>query len=206
MKKTIIITLLTIVLISCKKNYVATAMEQEFQKGKPVKELIQLKEGEQLVAILETNKGNIEFELYFSETPRTVENFVGLSFQGYYNGITFHRVVRNMLIQSGDSTATGKGGRSYFGAEFEDEISYKLRFDSEGIVAMANRGPGTNTSQFFITVIPIPYLDGKHTIFGRVIEGMDVVAKIASVNVNAVEKPIEPIIINRIKIEKRSRN
>jgi cyclophilin family peptidyl-prolyl cis-trans isomerase len=156
--------------------------------------------------VIETNHGKIEIELYSNDAPKAVENFVGLTFQGYYNGITFHRIVRNLLIQGGDSTSTGKGGRSIFGSEFENEISYKIRFDSPGIVAMANRGPDTNTSQFFITVAPIPFLDGKHTIFGKVIDGLDVVQEIANEPTNDKEQPLNSIIMKKVSIEKRMFN
>lgn len=190
-------------LSACSKNYKSYNLESEFKKGKPVKELINANEKLQLVAIIETKFGNIELELFRDDAPKAVENFVGLSLQGYYNGIKFHRIVKNLLIQGGDSTGTGKAGRSYFGSEFENETSYKHRFDSPGVLAMANRGPDTNTSQFFITIAPIPFLDGKHTIFGKVIEGLEVVQKIVAQETNEKESPISNIFINKISIEKR---
>jgi cyclophilin family peptidyl-prolyl cis-trans isomerase len=127
------------------------------------------------VIIIKTNKGNIELELYPDKTPKTVQNFATLAKRGYYNGIAFHRVIDNFMIQGGDPTGTGSGGESIYGGKFEDEILPDLKFTGPGILAMANSGPNTNGSQFFITHVATPWLDGKHTIFGEVTKGMDVV-------------------------------
>lgn len=129
-------------------------------------------------AVIKTNKGDIEVELYADLTPKTVTNFSTLAKYGYYNGITFHRVIDNFMIQGGDPTGTGSGGDSIYGGRFEDEILPSLKFDGPGVLAMANAGPGTNTSQFFITHVATSWLDGKHTIFGKVTKGMDVVNSI----------------------------
>ncbi len=128
-------------------------------------------------ASIETNKGTIRVELTPDETPLTVANFVNLAERGYYDGVKFHRVVPNFVIQGGDPTGTGRGGPGY---RFEDEIVASLRHDGPGILSMANAGPGTNGSQFFITHGPTPHLDGKHTVFGRVVEGQDIVDQIAA--------------------------
>lgn len=193
-----------VVIVSCGKQYTSVNVENEIKNGKKIEEVIQLKDREQLVATINTNHGPIEFELYPRETPKAVTNFIGLTMQGYYNKLTFHRVVKNFMIQAGDSTATGSGGRSYFGSEFEDECPSELKHNSPGTVSMANRGPHTNTSQFFITTVATPWLDGKHTLFGKVIDGMDVVYEIGTVETDRMEKPIKPIIINSILIEKRT--
>jgi len=124
------------------------------------------------VATLQTAKGDIVVELLADKAPRTVSNFVFLARQGYYDNTTFHRVLEDFMAQGGDPTGTGSGGPGY---RFEDEIDAELKFESAGIVAMANAGPNTNGSQFFITFGPTPWLDGGYSIFGRVIEGMDVV-------------------------------
>jgi cyclophilin family peptidyl-prolyl cis-trans isomerase len=116
--------------------------------------------------------GEFTVELYADKTPKTVNNFVFLARDGYYDGTTFHRVLEGFMAQGGDPTGTGMGGPGY---QFEDEIVEDLKFDGEGILAMANAGPGTNGSQFFITYGPTEWLNGLHTIFGRVVEGMDVV-------------------------------
>ncbi len=118
------------------------------------------------------NGGEFTVELFADKAPLTVNNFVFLAREGYYDGTTFHRVLEGFMAQGGDPTGTGGGGPGY---RFEDEINDDLKFDGEGILAMANAGPGTNGSQFFITYAPTPWLDGLHTIFGKVIEGMDVV-------------------------------
>ncbi|KAF0139637.1 MAG: hypothetical protein FD122_3115 [Stygiobacter sp.] len=193
------------VIVSCGKQYTSVNVENEIKNGKKIEEVIKLKDREQLVAAINTNKGKIEFELYPNEAPKAVTNFIGLSLQGYYNKLTFHRVVKNFMIQTGDPTASGSGGRSYFGSEFEDECTTELKHNSPGTVSMANRGPHTNTSQFFITTIATPWLDGKHTLFGKVIDGMDVVNEIGTVETDRMEKPLKPIIINSISIEKRTR-
>lgn len=203
--KLLSLVILVGVIVSCGKQYTSVNVENEIKNGKKIEEVIKLKDREQLVAAINTNKGKIEFELYPNEAPKAVTNFIGLSLQGYYNKLTFHRVVKNFMIQTGDSTATGSGGRSYFGSEFEDECTTELKHNSPGTVSMANRGPHTNTSQFFITTIATPWLDGKHTLFGKVIDGMDVVDKIGIVETDRLEKPIKPIVINSISIEKRTR-
>ena len=127
-------------------------------------------------AIIKTSKGDIELELHADRTPLTVANFVNLAQRGFYDGVTFHRVIANFMIQGGDPTGTGSGGPGY---RFEDEFDPTLRHDSAGILSMANAGPGTNGSQFFITHGPTPHLDNNHTVFGRVTSGQNVVDSIA---------------------------
>ncbi|MCH6574789.1 MAG: peptidylprolyl isomerase [Bacteroidetes bacterium] len=119
------------------------------------------------VAIIKTNMGTIEIELFADKTPKTVENFVGLAEKGYYNGVVFHRVIKKFMIQSGDPTGTGRGGASLWGGKFEDEFVPELRHDRGGLLSMANAGPGTNGSQFFVTYVATPWLDDKHTILGE---------------------------------------
>ena len=123
-------------------------------------------------ATIKTNRGDIVIGLYADKTPKTVNNFVFLAKDGYYNGVTFHRVLDNFMIQTGDPTGTGRGGPGY---KFGDEIHPSLRHTGPGILSMANAGPGTNGSQFFITHVKTDWLDGKHSVFGKVREGMDVV-------------------------------
>ncbi len=127
-------------------------------------------------AVIDTDKGQIRLELYAEKTPLTVANFVNLAESGYYNGVTFHRVIANFMVQGGDPTGTGSGGPGY---RFEDETRPELRHDSPGVLSMANAGPGTNGSQFFITHAPQPHLDGRHTVFGKVVSGQNVVDSIA---------------------------
>lgn len=130
-----------------------------------------LEEGVDYRAIIKTEKGDVTIDLFEEQAPRTVNNFVFLAREGYYDGVTFHRVMHDFMAQGGDPTGTGSGGPGY---EFEDEFSPDLKHDSEGIVSMANAGANTNGSQFFITYRPTPHLDGKHSVFGKVLEGMDV--------------------------------
>ena len=158
-----------------------------------------------LVAVIKTNMGNIEVELFADKTPKTVENFVGLAKKGYYNNVIFHRVIDNFMIQGGDPTGTGRGGESLWGGKFEDEIVPSLTFDKPGYLAMANAGPNTNGSQFFITTVPTPWLNGHHTIFGKVINGMDVLYKISKVETTKpYDRPVKDVVINEVMIEKQS--
>ncbi|MBI3999094.1 MAG: peptidylprolyl isomerase [Candidatus Omnitrophica bacterium] len=142
------------------------------------------------VAVLETNQGVIEIELMPQVAPKTCENFVGLIQKGYYDGIIFHRVIPRFMIQGGDPTGTGMGGESIWGKPFEDEVNRDVSFGSPGILAMANSGPGTNGSQFFITTAETPWLNMKHTIFGKVKAGYDVVQKIEKTPTGPGDKPI----------------
>ncbi|MCK5491808.1 MAG: peptidylprolyl isomerase [Candidatus Omnitrophica bacterium] len=142
---------------------------------------------------LETTKGTIEIELMTEIAPKTCENFVGLIEKKYYDGIIFHRVIKDFMIQCGDPTGTGTGGDSIWGSPFEDEVTPNVKFDEQGILAMANAGPNTNGSQFFITTIPTPWLNMKHTIFGKVVSGYDVVQDIENTPTAAGSKPIDEI-------------
>ncbi len=141
--------------------------------------------------ILETNQGNIEIKLMPDVAPKACENFTKLAEKGYYNGIIFHRVIKQFMIQGGDPTGTGMGGESIWGEPFEDEVSSGVKFDKPGILAMANAGPSTNGSQFFITTVPTPWLNMRHTIFGEVVSGYDVVQKIENTAVGASDKPVK---------------
>jgi peptidylprolyl isomerase len=131
--------------------------------------------------ILETSKGNIELELFPDVAPKAVENFLTHVKQGYYNHVAFHRVIKNFMIQTGDPTETGRGGESIWKKPFNDEFKPGYTFDKSGVLAMANRGPNTNGSQFFITTAPARWLNGNYTIFGKVVSGMRVVHEIENV-------------------------
>jgi peptidylprolyl isomerase len=141
--------------------------------------------------VLETNKGVIEFKLFDDVAPKACENFRGLVQKGYYNGIIFHRVIPGFMVQGGDPTGTGRGGQSLWGKPFEDEVSPDVTFDRKGLLAMANSGPATNGSQFFITVAPTQWLNNKHTIFGEVVSGYDIVAAIENTATGPGDKPVE---------------
>ena len=127
---------------------------------------------------VETNLGNFTVELYPDVAPKACENFLGHAKQGYYNGTIFHRIIPSFMIQGGDPSGNGTGGASIWGGKFQDECTAKVQFDRPGLLAMANAGPNTNGSQFFITTVQTPWLNMRHTIFGAVTEGYDVVKKI----------------------------
>lgn len=158
-----------------------------------------------LVAVVQTNMGIIEIQLFEDKVPKTVENFAGLAKKGYYDGIIFHRVIDQFMIQAGDPTGTGRGGESLWGGKFEDEFDPSLKHDEPGILSMANAGPNTNGSQFFITIIPTPWLDGKHSVFGKVINGMDVVYAIGKVETSKPgDRPLKDVVMEKVTIEKRA--
>ena len=156
------------------------------------------------IATMETTKGNIVLELRADMAPKAVENFVTHSKNGYYNGLIFHRVIKDFMIQGGDPTGTGMGGESIWGKPFKDEFAPNAVFDKAGILAMANSGPNTNGSQFFITTVPTYWLNGRHTIFGLVTQGFDIVKKIENAETNGRyegDKPLEDIKIISISIK-----
>ena len=143
------------------------------------------------VVCFETNQGIIELKLYPDVAPKTCENFITLVNKKYYDGIIFHRVIKDFMVQCGDPTGTGRGGESCWGKPFQDEFRADTAFDKVGILAMANAGPNTNGSQFFITTAKTPWLNMHHTIFGEVISGYDVVKKIEGQKTGMADKPLE---------------
>lgn len=152
------------------------------------------------VAYIQTSMGFIAITLFPDAAPLAVENFEGLAARGYYDGTKIHRVIAGFFIQGGDSTGTGFGGESIWGEPFVDEFDASLRFDRPGRVGMANAGPNTNTSQFFITLVPTPHLDDRHTIFGQVLSDMEIVKAISEVDVDSRDRPIEPVIVEKVTI------
>lgn len=152
-----------------------------------------------------TNMGDFMAELYAAKCPETVWNMVNLA-EGrqqtvkegpFYDGLTFHRIINGFVIQGGDPVGNGTGGPGY---KFEDECRPDLKHDSAGIFSMANAGPGTNGSQFFITLAPTPHLDGRHTVFGKVIEGMDTINNIANVKVGPMDKPLHDVVMEKVEV------
>lgn len=138
-----------------------------------------LEPGAEYRALIRTNKGDLVLDLFQDKVPRTVNNFVFLARKGFYDGISFHRVLEDFMAQTGDPTGTGSGGPGY---QFEDEFDPSLAHDGKGVLSMANAGPNTNGSQFFITFIATPWLDGRHSVFGRVIDGQDVLDEIQRID------------------------
>ncbi len=149
---------------------------------------------------LHTTHGDLKLELHCEQTPKATKNFLALAAKGYYNSTPFHRNIKGFIIQGGDGTGTGKGGESIYGAPFEDEIIPELKHDRRGVVSMASTGPNTNTSQFFITYAPQPQLDGKSTIFARVIDGFEVLDKLEGEPVGKQHRPLNEVFLKYITI------
>ena len=152
------------------------------------------------VAVFDTNMGSFEVELATKDAPNTCANFIALAKKGFYNNVTFHRVIDGFMIQGGDPTGTGTGGPGY---TIKDEFSPKLNHNEPGVISMANAGPNTGGSQFFITLAPTAWLNNKHAVFGKVIKGMDVVKKIGKVKTDGRDKPLEPVVIKTITIKEQ---
>jgi len=201
MRNIIIIAVLAL-FIGCNQKSMDEENNQSTTNSETQK--VETKNDTMTVAVFNTNMGKFEAELYPDKAPKAVENFTGLAEKNYYKGVIFHRVIPGFMIQGGDPTGSGRGGQSIWGKSFEDEVNTGLIFDSPGVLAMANAGPNTNGSQFFITVAPTPWLNGHHTIFGKIISGMDVVNSISTVQRNAQDKPLKDVVIQDIKIEKRT--
>lgn len=162
---------------------------------------------EKASAIFNTNQGSFKIELFIKECPETVWNFINLA-EGrqegekegpFYNGLVFHRVIEGFMIQGGCPEGSGRGGPGY---RFEDEFNSELRHTDEGILSMANAGPGTNGSQFFITLTATPHLDRRHTVFGKVVKGLDVIKAIGVAATGAQDRPLEDIVIEEVVIER----
>jgi peptidyl-prolyl cis-trans isomerase A (cyclophilin A) len=150
-------------------------------------------------AHFDTSMGNFTIQLFEEQAPKTVDNFVKLAEKDFYNGVIFHRVIDGFMIQGGDPTGTGRGGPGY---KFADEFHPQLRHSSEGMLSMANAGPNTNGSQFFITLAPTPHLDNRHAVFGKVVEGMDIVKKIGKTQTGAMDRPVTDVVMKTVKIER----
>jgi peptidyl-prolyl cis-trans isomerase B (cyclophilin B) len=150
-------------------------------------------------ATFNTSRGEIVCELYAKDAPKTVNNFVFLAKEKFYDGTVFHRVINDFMVQGGDPTGTGRGGPGY---KFEDETKGNPNKHAPGTLSMANAGPNTNGSQFFITVAPTPHLNNRHSVFGEVVEGYDVVEKISKVPRNGQDRPNKEVKINSVKIER----
>ena len=178
-----ILALLSIVIFALLVS--ACGGEKKVEKPKPA------------TAVFETNMGTFEVALATEDAPGTSNNFIKLARAGFYNGLIFHRVIDGFMIQGGDPMGNGRGGPGY---QIKDEFSPKLKHDGEGILSMANSGPNSGGSQFFITLKATPWLDGKHAVFGKVTKGMEVVRKIGKVKIDGNDKPVQDVIIKTISI------
>lgn len=206
--------LIAFILITLSFKTFAADTKKASKKTTPTTSKTKEKAGQEMFALFETSKGNFKIKLFADKAPKTVENFVGLA-EGtkeftdpktdktvkrpFYDGLIFHRVIPDFMIQGGCPLGTGTGGPGY---KFADEISKDLKHDKPGKLSMANAGPNTNGSQFFITVAATPWLDGRHTVFGEVVEGYDIVEAISKVKTGGMDKPAEPIVIKHVKIIK----
>ena len=193
-------------------SFNAQSAEKKSKTTSKPSQKTQTQKGTPMFAIFETNKGNIKIKLFTDKAPKTVENFVGLA-EGtkeftdpktgqktkrpFYDGLIFHRVIPNFMIQGGCPLGTGTGDPGY---RFVDEFDASLKHDKPGKLSMANAGPNTNGSQFFITVAATPWLDGKHAIFGEVVEGYENVDAISKVKTGSMDRPVEPVILKHVKI------
>lgn len=151
-----------------------------------------------LTARFATTLGDFTVELFGDKAPATVDNFVALAKKGFYNGVIFHRVIPGFMIQGGDPTGTGRGGPGY---TIADEFHPELKHDAAGILSMANAGPNTGGSQFFVTVAPTPWLDNHHAVFGKVTAGMEIVEKISTVERDRSDRPLEPVVMDTVTID-----
>ena len=154
------------------------------------------------IAVFETNHGTFEIELFEDKAPITVKNFIDLAEKGFYDGLIFHRVIDGFMIQGGDPNGTGTGGPGYV---IPDEFHQDLKHDSEGVLSMANAGPNTGGSQFFITLAATPWLDGHHSVFGKVVKGMDVVREIGKVDTDFQDKPLAKVVMEKVTIRREEK-
>jgi peptidylprolyl isomerase len=188
MMKTAFSLFLTLTL--CVVHYITPlqATEEDIMQNRPIVEI-------------ETNQGTFEVALKPDIAPKASENFLKHAQDGYYNGVIFHRVIKGFMIQGGDPTGTGRGGKSVWNTPFEDEVTDKVKFDKPGLLAMANAGPKTNGSQFFVTTAATPWLNKKHTIFGEVVKGFDVIQKIETTKTGAGDRPVQEVKILRMSVK-----
>ncbi len=151
------------------------------------------------IVVFETNQGTFKAELFKDKAPLTAQNFLDLTEKGFYNGLKFHRVIADFMLQGGDPIGNGTGGPGY---KIKDEFGAGLKHATPGMLSMANSGPNTGGSQFFVTLVPTPWLDGKHAIFGKVVSGMDIVEKIGKLPTTANDAPLSPVIMTKVFVEK----
>jgi peptidyl-prolyl cis-trans isomerase A (cyclophilin A) len=179
----------------CSGNAVTPKANNQVQSDNSVTQISSKKNS---IVNFETSKGDFKVELFEDKAPITAKNFIDLVNKNFYNGLIFHRVIDGFVIQGGDPNGNGSGGPGY---TIKDEFHPDLKHNAAGILSMANAGPNTGGSQFFITLAPTPHLDNRHSVFGRVIAGMDVVKAIGKVKVGPMDKPVEDVVIKKITIE-----
>lgn len=194
--KGIILAIATMMLIAagCSGNGTGPAAEP---KPKEPSQMQSVSQGKNRLAYIETSMGSFTVELFEDKAPITTKNFIDLTEKGFYNGLIFHRVIDNFMIQGGDPNGNGTGGPGY---TIKDEFHPSLKHDTAGILSMANAGPNSGGSQFFITLDKTPWLDGKHAVFGKVVDGLDVVKAIGKVKTGANDKPVEPVTLQKVTV------
>jgi len=184
---------------ACGKGSQSKQSQNHMQKKNSEAKMSETQKGKNPVAVFTTSMGTFKVELFEDKVPVTAGNFIKLAESGFYNGVIFHRVIADFMIQGGDPTGTGSGGPGY---TIPDEFDPSLKHDSAGILSMANAGPNTGGSQFFITLKPTPWLDGHHAVFGKVIENFDVVDAIGKVKTASADRPVTPVVIEKVEIIK----
>lgn len=189
----VLVGLMLMVTVGCLGN---SSPKQSDETNEPAQSE-KTQQGKNRLAVFETSKGKFTIELFEDKAPNTTNNFITLVEKGFYNNLVFHRVIENFMIQGGDPNGNGSGGPGY---KIKDEFHRDLRHNAAGILSMANAGPNTGGSQFFITLDKTPWLDGKHAVFGKVIEGMDVINAIGKVTVDLNDRPVNPVVIEKIII------
>lgn len=197
MKKYVITFILLLTLLGLSMAGCAGSNTPKQAENNPPQAQPEVSTAKNSVALFETSKGNFRIELFEDKAPQTSKNFITLANKGFYNGLIFHRVIADFMIQGGDPKGNGTGGPGY---TIPDEFNSDLRHTA-GVISMANAGPNTGGSQFFITLKATPWLDNKHAVFGKVIEGMDVVQAIGKVKTGPQDKPVEDVVIKKITIE-----
>ncbi len=197
MKKIIFLSLLAVIFSLSTFNDFSFA-EKSNQQTTQREEVQSMTTTKNRIAVFETNMGTFEIELFEDKAPITTANFIDLAEHNFYDGLIFHRVIDGFMIQGGDPNGNGTGGPGY---TIKDEFHKDLKHDSAGILSMANAGPNTGGSQFFITLDKTPWLDGHHAVFGKVIKGMDIVEKIGHVKTDYIDKPLEDVVINKVIIK-----
>lgn len=198
MKKRIFCLGMLLILAGCIQQTETENLQTTDQDGAVEKTQEVEKMDKKTIAVFDTTKGTFEIELFTDKAPITTKNFIDLTNEGFYNNLIFHRVISGFMLQGGDPNGDGTGGPGY---DIKDEFHPDLKHDSEGILSMANAGPNTGGSQFFITLAPTPWLDGKHAVFGKVTKGIDVVKEIGKVETGPNDKPVEDVVINKIEIQ-----
>ncbi len=189
MKYILLVTLLLLFVLAACSSQVAEPTDNTTFEGENMTNTI---------ATIQTNLGTMEFELFVEKAPITTKNFIDLAEKGFYDGIIFHRIIPDFMVQGGDPNGRGTGGPGY---SIKDEFHPALKHNSSGVLSMANSGPNTGGSQFFITLIPTPWLDNKHAVFGKIISGEDILKKIGAVQTGASDKPVNDVIMEKVTIQ-----